>query len=165
MVHWPSGADEHQAHDAGLVLVAVCTWLGDVVAGIGSGLVVLGLEDALGAALGGEPGDGLDDEEGRGSGLGDDAVPGCAAQWSRADLAGHFGAAATDTRVSLPDARQAVTVTCWPDAPDVLAKFTVSGARLPASAYPPTAAATSTDSTAARGTSFLDFLWSAICPS
>jgi hypothetical protein len=110
VVHWPSGADEHQAHDPGLVLV--CVGDGLVVVCTGLGLVVLGLEDALGIVLGGEPGDGLDDEDGRDSGLGDDAGPDCAAQWNGADLAGHFGAAATDTRASLPDARQAVTVTC-----------------------------------------------------
>jgi hypothetical protein len=92
------------------------------VAGTGFGLVVLGLEDALCTALGSEPGDGF----------GDDARPGCAAQWNGIELAGHFGAAATDTRVSLPDARQAVTVTCWPDAAAVLAKFAVSGERLSA---------------------------------
>jgi hypothetical protein len=86
------------------------------------------------------------------------AGPDRAAQRSRADLAGHLGAAATETRVSFPDARQAATVTCRPDAAEALAKFTVSGARLPASAYPPTAAATSTDSAAARGTSFRGFL-------
>jgi hypothetical protein len=111
VVHWPSGADEHQAHDrlvpvcVGDGLVVVCTGLGDVVAGTGFGLVVLGLEDALFTALGNEPGDGF----------GDDAGPGCAAQWNGIELAGHFGAAAADTRVSLPDARQAVRVTCWPD--------------------------------------------------
>ncbi len=233
-------------------LVVVRTGFGDVVAEPEFGPVVpeLGdrLEDALGTALGNEPSDGLDDEDAEGSGLGDDAGPGCAAQWNGADLAGHFAAAATETRLSFPDARQAVTVTCWPDvpdgprcaaqwngadfaghfaaaatptrlsfpdarqavtvtcwpdapdgprcaaqwnganlaghfaaaatqtrlsfpdarqavtvtcwpdAPDVLAKFTVSGARLPTSAYPPTAAAISTDSTAARETSFLGFL-------
>jgi hypothetical protein len=148
VVHWPNGADEHQAHDAGLVLVCVgdglvvvCTGLGDIVVGTG---------------LGGELGDGLEDA--LGTGPGGDAGPDCAAQWSRADLAGHFAVAATDTRVSFADARQAVTVTCRPDAPDALAKFTASAAWLPASAYPPTTAAASTDSAAARGTSFLGFL-------
>jgi hypothetical protein len=93
------------------------------------------------------------------------AGPDCAAQRSVADVAGHFRAA-TDTRLSFPDARQAVTVTCWPDAPAVVAKFTACGAwlsasfvaPLPASAYPPTAAVTSRNSTAARGTSFPGFL-------
>jgi hypothetical protein len=85
-------------------------------------------------------------------------APGCAAQWSGADRTGHVRVAATDTRVNFPDARQAATVTCWPDAPDALAKLTVSAARLPASAYPPAAAVTSTHSTATRGTSFLGFL-------
>ena len=166
VVHWPNGADEHQAHDAGLVLVVVCTWLGDVVAGTGFGLAVLGLDDALCTALGGEPDDGLDGEDGWDSGLGDDAGPDCAAQWYGADLAGHLVAAAADTRVSLPDARQAVTVTCWPDALHGLASFTVCGAWLsarsvawvPDSAYPPTAAAASRDRTAARRTSFLGLL-------
>jgi len=143
VVQWPSGADEHQAHDAGLVLVCV-----------GDGLVAPGLGDGLDDALGDE----LDDQDGLDRGLGDDAGPDRAAQRSRADLAGHLGAAATETRVSFPDARQAATVTCRPDAAEALAKFTVSGARLPASAYPPTAAATSTDSAAARGTSLLGFL-------
>jgi hypothetical protein len=141
VVHWPNGADEHQAHDAGLVLVGVgdglavvCTGLGDVVAGTGLGLFVLGLEDVAGTVLGGESGDGLDDEDGLDSGLGDGAGPDCAGHWNSVDQAGHFAAAAaTDMRVSLPDARQAVTVIRWPDAPAVLAKFTVSGARLSAS--------------------------------
>jgi hypothetical protein len=162
VVHWPNGADEHQAHDAGLVLVVVCTWLGDVVAGMGFELAVLGLEDAPRTAFGGE----LDGEDGRESGLGDDAGPDCAAQWYGADLAGHLVAAAADTRVSLPDARQAVTVTCWPDARAVLANATVSRVGLsarsvawvPDSAYPPTAAAASRDRTAARRTSFLGLL-------
>ena len=83
--------------------------------------------------------------------------PDCAAQWTGADLAGHFGAAATDMRVSFPGVRQAVTVTCWLDAADELAKFTVSGAVLPVSTYPPTAAPTSTHSAATRGTSLLGF--------
>lgn len=84
--------------------------------------------------------------------------PDCATQWTGADLAGHLGAAATDTRVSFPGVRQAVTATCWPDTADALAKFAVSGARLPVSAYPPTAAPTSTHSAATRGTSLLGFL-------
>ena len=73
-------------------------------------------------------------------------------------MAGHFGPAVTDTRVNFPGVRQAVTATCWPDAADALAKFTVSGALLPVSAYPPTAAPTSTHSAATRGTSLLGFL-------
>jgi hypothetical protein len=83
-----------------------------------------------------------------------------------ADVAGHFRAA-TDTLLSFPDVRQAVTVTCWPDTPAVVAKFTARGAWLSASsvawllasAYPPTAAVASTNSmAAARGTSFPGFL-------
>jgi hypothetical protein len=114
---WPNGADEHQAHDAGLVLVCVGdglvvvrTGLGDVVdgTGLGDAVVGTGLGDVVvGTGLGGELGDGLDDEEGRGIGLGDDAGPDCATQRTRTDLAGHFRPAVTDTRVSFPDARQA----------------------------------------------------------
>jgi hypothetical protein len=114
---WPNGADEHQAHDAGLVLVCVGdglvvvrTGLGDVVdgTGLGDAVVGTGLGDVVvGTRLGGELGDGLDDEEGRGIGLGDDAGPDCATQRTKTDLAGHLGAAAIDTRVSFPDARQA----------------------------------------------------------
>ena len=114
---WPNGADEHQAHDAGLVLVCVGdglvvvrTGLGDVVdgTGLGDAVVGTGLGDVVvGTGLGGELGDGLDDEEGRGIGLGDDAGPDCATQRTKTDLAGHLGAAATDIRVSFPDARQA----------------------------------------------------------
>jgi hypothetical protein len=114
---WPNGADEHQAHDAGLVLVCVGdglvvvrTGLGDVVDGTGLGDAVVGTvlgDVVVGTRLGGELGDGLDDEEGRGIGLGDDAGPDCATQRTKTDLAGHLGAAAIDTRVSFPDARQA----------------------------------------------------------
>ena len=116
---WPNGADEHQAHDAGLVLVCVGdglvvvrTGLGDVVDGTGLGDVVVG------TGLGGELSDGLDDEEGRGIGLGDDAGPDYATQRTETDLAGHLRPAASDTRVSFPGVRQAVTVTRWPDAAD-----------------------------------------------
>jgi hypothetical protein len=123
---WPNGADEHQADDAGAVLVCVGdglvvvrtglgdvvdgTGLGDAVVGTGLGDVVVGTvlgDVVVGTRLGGELGDGLDDEEGRGIGLGDDAGPDCATQRTKTDLAGHLGAAATDTRVSFPDARQA----------------------------------------------------------
>jgi len=64
----------------------VCTGLGDVVVGPGSGLFVLGLADTLlGGALegergDGEPGDGLADEDCPGSGFGHGAKPGCASQ-------------------------------------------------------------------------------------
>ena len=70
----------------------------------------------------------------------------------------HSGAAATDTRVSFPDVRHALTLTCGPDAADTLATSTAAGPRVPASAYPPAAAAAGTHSVAARGTSFLGFL-------
>ena len=98
MVHWPSGADEHQAHDP---------WFVPVCAGDGLVVVRTGLGDG---------GTGLADEDRLGSGLGDDAGRDRTAQRRVAELAGHFRAA-TDTRLSFPDARQAVTVTCWPDAP------------------------------------------------
>jgi hypothetical protein len=91
VVHWPTAAEEHQAHDDGLVLMCV-----------GDGRVVLGLVDGLGAVLGG-----LDGNDGRGRGLGAGAGPDCAAQRSGAILAGHFGAVATDTRLSVSDDRQA----------------------------------------------------------
>jgi len=154
VVHWASGADEHQAHDP---------WLVPVWAGAGLVVVRTGLGDV---------GTGRDDDDRRGRGLGDDAGLDCAAQRSVAELAGHFRAA-TDTGPSFPDARQAVTVTCWPDALHGLASFTVCGAwlsassvtRLPASAYPPTAAVISTNTAIAKGTSFLDLLWAAIRPS
>ena len=69
-----------------------------------------GLVDEVGGGLD-ELGDGLDGElvDGAGEpgdGLGDDWMR-CAAQWTLADLAGHFGAAVTDTRVSFPAAIQA----------------------------------------------------------
>ena len=114
---WPNGADEHQADDAGAVLVCVGdglvvvrTGLGDVVdgTGLGDAVVGTGLGDVVvRTGLDGELGDGLDDDEGRGIGLGDDAGPDCATQRTKTDLAGHLGAAATDIRVSFPDARQA----------------------------------------------------------
>ena len=118
---WPNGADEHQADDAGAVLVCVGdglvvvrTGLGDVVDGTGLGDAVVGtgvgdvvVGTGLDGELDGELGDELDDEEGRGIGLGDDAGPDCATQRTKTDLAGHLGAAATDIRVSFPDARQA----------------------------------------------------------
>jgi hypothetical protein len=44
------------------------------------------------------------------------------------------------------------------DAADTLAKSNAAGPRVPTSAYPPAAAAASTHSVAARGTSFLGFL-------
>ena len=117
----PSAADEHHAHDAGLVLVCVGdglvvvrTGLGDVVDGTGLGDAVVGtgvgdvvVGTGLDGELDGELGDELDDEEGRGIGLGDDAGPDCATQRTKTDSAGHLGAAATDIRVSFPDARQA----------------------------------------------------------
>jgi hypothetical protein len=187
VVHWPSAADEHQAHDAGREL----------------GCVGGGLEDALGFALDRELGDGLDDEDGRGCWLGGDdpldcatqwsaadfaghlgtavaetrvsfpdtrhaatvtcrtdaaAEPDCATQWSAADLAGHLGTAVAETRVSFPDTRHAARVTCWTDAAEALGRFAVLGVRPPASAYPPADAATTTTSTTAKGMSLLGFL-------
>ena len=113
--------------------------------------------DALGSWLGDELDDGLDDGAELGRGSGDDAGPDCTDHWTGTDLAGHFGVAAIDTRVSFPDARQAWMVTAWPDAPPCApARFSVSEVRLFAAAYPPKAAATIRHSTAASRTSFLD---------
>ena len=77
-----------------LELGAGVVGLGVGLVGVSVGLVVLEL-----VVL--ELGDALS------TGLGDGAVPDCPAQWTRADVAGHFGTAASDTRVSFPDARQA----------------------------------------------------------
>ena len=84
--------------------------LGLVELGEGDGLVA-GLE-VVGDGAGGGPevvvlelGEGLEDA--LGTGLDVPAGPDCPAQWTPADLAAHFGAAASDTRVSFPDARQA----------------------------------------------------------
>ena len=82
-----------------LELGAGVVGLGVGLVGVSVGLVVLELV-VLGLVVL-EPGDALS------TGLGDGAVPDCPAQWTRADVAGHFGTAASDTRVSFPDARQA----------------------------------------------------------
>jgi hypothetical protein len=84
----PLGAGRDDAEGPGSVL-------GDVLG--------ISAEDARGLRFG----DGLDgDEDALGSGLGDDAGPDCATQWSRIELAGHSGTL-TDMPVSFPDPRQA----------------------------------------------------------
>jgi hypothetical protein len=100
VVHWPSGADEHHAHDPELVLlwegdglvgvgdglVVVCTGLGDVVVGSGLAVVLVGLGDELDGELGGElfGGEleaGLDDEGPLGTEeVGDGTGPDCLIQ-------------------------------------------------------------------------------------
>jgi hypothetical protein len=73
----------------------------------------------------------------------------CRAHCTRTDLAGHAGAAVTDTRVSFADTTQAYRVASWPDACDSLARFSDSAAPapatfavpVPASTYPPNATA------------------------
>jgi hypothetical protein len=135
----PSEADEHQAHDVGL---ARCE--GDGLAAVRGGLAEVvartGLTDVvarIGCGLDVFRLDvlGLDDKGEPGSGLGDDAAP-----------------------------DRAATPACWPDAAATPAAFPAAGPRLAASAYPPAAAAMSTQSTATRGTSLPAFLWAAICP-
>jgi hypothetical protein len=79
--------------------------------------VLGGVADALGDGLAGELADGLADLAGRGERLADGdgrsggadglAGPDCAVQRARTEPAGHLGAAVTDTRVIVPDARQA----------------------------------------------------------
>ena len=93
------GLDVTHAHPAPVGLGVLELGAGVVGLGVGVGLVVLELV-VLGLVVL-EPGDALS------TGLGDGAVPDCPAQWTRADVAGHFGTAASDTRVSFPDARQA----------------------------------------------------------
>ena len=98
------GLDVTHAHPVPVGLGVLELGAGVVGLGVGVGLVVLELV-VLGLVVLGlvvlEPGDALS------TGLGDGAVPDCPAQWTRADVAGHFGTAASDTRVSFPDARQA----------------------------------------------------------
>ena len=93
------GLDVTHAHPAPVGLGVLELGAGVVGLGVGVGLVVLELVVLELVVL--ELGDALS------TGLGDGAVPDCPAQWTRADVAGHFGTAASDTRVSFPDARQA----------------------------------------------------------
>jgi hypothetical protein len=71
----------------------------------------VGLGDALGDSLGDDFGDGVDDGVMDGVALGDGLADAggldCAVHWTRVDPVGHFGAAAIDTWLSLPAARQA----------------------------------------------------------
>jgi hypothetical protein len=65
---------------------------------------LVGAEVVGGAVVGAEP----DDDDVTGAGLvGVDVGSDCPLQWTRTELAGQFGTAATDTWVSFPDARQA----------------------------------------------------------
>jgi hypothetical protein len=135
--------DEHHANDAGPELEPPAGGggaLGDMDVGTGDGFEVGPVDDGCGA------------------GLGDAAGPDCAAHWTGAALAGHFGAAVTEMRVSFPDARQAYTVRPRLDVPDALAKLTTAAERLPCTAYPPTAAAAAMHNATASGASLLYFL-------
>jgi hypothetical protein len=71
----------------------------------------VGLGDALGDSLGDDFGgavdDGADDGVELGDGLADAAGLDCPVHWIGTDPVGHFGAAAIDTWLSLPAARQA----------------------------------------------------------
>ena len=83
--------------------------------------------------------------------------PDCTVQWTAVELAGHFAAVA-ESWLSFPDDKQAVTATFGLARCVALARSTVSEGWLPATAYPPAAAATRTASVAARGKNFLRLL-------